>query len=307
MSLTLRLPVEKIALGGALALLATAGVWVWSQQPRLDALRRESAATPLVGGEYPRAEFAAPARVAKTWPKPTAQSHGAGWVYEVFTPPVIYYHEGAKSFAVTPPLQLGESQLAFGLELIDVQRELYRLQLVGYVGSPGDYVAAFVSPKLPETLLARSGKRFDELGLALASVDVRKINVSDDPARPAYDVAAIATLRDLQTGAEVTLDSRERKFTDTPLALLRLGTTPKPREVRVGDVLLESDATYRVERISLDPPEVVVAKTVTGLPYPETRVLKPTAPGKLAKKAPAPAERFRPKSEAGVATNADRR
>lgn len=304
---TLRLPVEKVALGVALALAVAGGAWWWMQQPRLDALRRQSAATPLLGGAYARAEFPTPAPVAKTWPKPKSQSHGGGWVYEVFTPPVIYYHEGAKSFAVTPPLQQGESQLAFGVELIDIQRELYRLQLVGYVGSPGDYVAAFVSPKLPETLLARSGKRFDDLGLALASVDVRKINVSDDPAMPAYDVAAIATLRDLRTGAEVTLDSRERKFTDTPLALLRLGNAPKPREVRVGDVLQDTEATYRVERISLDPPEVVVAKSVNGLPYPETRVLKPTTPAKLAKKTPPPAERFQPKSERGVATSENRR
>ncbi|MBA4138556.1 MAG: hypothetical protein C0518_14720 [Opitutus sp.] len=300
---SLRRSVEKIAFGAALLCTLGTATWNWRQRPALEALRREPAAVELQGTDYVRADLPMPAAGAKGWPKPRSQSHGPGWIYEVFTPPVIYYHEAARSFAVTPPAHFGETVLVFGLELLDVKRELYRLQLVGYVGAPGDYVAAFVSPKLTETLLARSGKRFEELGLALASIDVRKINVSDDPGMPAYDIAAIATLRDEQTGTEVTLDSRARKFTDTPLAVLRLGAGLKPREVREGDVIEEESATYRIERIQLDPPEVVVAKQVAGLPYPETRVLKPIAGEKLTKKSPAVAPRFQSRRQSEVAAS----
>lgn len=302
---SLRFPFEKVTFAAACALAASGALWWGMNRDKIETLRRQPVSASIDGAAYARVELPVPAPVAKTWPKPAAQSHGSGWLYEVFTPPVIYYHAGAKSFAVTPPLQEGGAQLAFGLELLDVQRELYRLQLVGYVGRPGDYVAAFVSPKVPDTLLARSGRRFDELGLAFAGIDVRKVNVSDDPAMPAYEVAAFAMVRDLATGEEVTLDSRQRKFTDTPLALLRLGASTKLREARVGDVFQDQGVSYRIERIQLDPPEVVVARTVEGLPYPETRVLTP-AP-KIAGQTPKPTPRFPQKPERGVAAAADRR
>ena len=74
------------------------------------------------------------------------------------------------------------------------------------------------------------------------------------------------------------LDSRARKLTDTPLAVFSLpGTAGKSRELREGDTFSDDAATYRIERIQLDPPEVVVARITPGLPMPEIRVLRPAA------------------------------
>lgn len=299
----LRRHAEKLALGAALGCVLGGTTWAWNRQTVIDALRREAGPVTLATAPYPRAVWPAATLPPRAWSQSALPSGGAGWTYELFTPPIIYYHAATRSFTVKPPGAMSETTTAFGLELLDVKRELYRLQLVGYVGAPGNYVAAFVSPELPETLLARTGRRFDELGLSLADFAVRKVNVSGDPAMPAYEFAAIATLRDERTGGDVTLDSRARKFTDAPLALLRLGAEPKPREVREGDVIEEESATYRIERIQLDPPEVVVAKQIVGLPFPETRVLTPVATEKVAKKAPTPARRFAPKKESGVAVS----
>lgn len=300
---SLRRHAEKLALGAALGCALLSSAWSWKRQALVDALRRESGPAALATAPYAQAEWPAAALPPRTWLQPPAEATGAGWVFELFTPPIVYYHPATRSFTVVPPKARPETTLAFGLELLDVKRELYRLQLVGYVGAPGNYVAAFVSPKLPETLLARTGRHFDELGLSLADFEVRKVNVSDDPAMPAYEFAAIATLRDERTGGDVTLDSRVRKFTDAPLALLRLGAEPKPREVREGDVIEEESATYRIERIQLDPPEVVVAKQSVGLPFPEMRVLTPVAAEKVAAKSRSPARRFAPKMESGVAVS----
>lgn len=68
-----------------------------------------------------------------------------------------------------------------------------------------------------------------------------------------------------------------------------------------GDTFADEGATYRIERIQLDPPEVVMARTAPGLPVPEMRVLRPPAQlaGKTTKPKPKP---LAPQPAAGVAT-----
>lgn len=278
---------EKILLGlGGAALLAGAG-WTWAQT-------RASASQPVAaqpvprGAAYVSAPAATGAEASALWPKATAQSAGGGWVYELFTPPVIYYNATARSFAVTPPDGSGRAlEAAPGMQLVAVHLEPYRLQLTGYFGSPDDYVAAFARPGSSEVVLARTGQRFEQLGLTLKHFEVRKVRLDHSDPWPVYDVAAQATLHDDRTGAEVVLDSRARKLTDTPLAVIQLPGRGKPREMREGDSWNEGDITYRVERIQLEPAEVVVARIVPGLPLPELRTLHPaTATNGRAARAP---------------------
>lgn len=267
---------ERLAVALAVAALCVAAGWPWHQRAGLHRLRREPIATALSGEPYARAEFAAVPAMAEPWAKPVPQSAGGGWVYELFAPPPIYYDATVRAFAVSPPVAGAErTGTVFGLELLAVKREPFRLQLVGYVGTPGDYLAAFVSEQTPETLFGRAGRRFDRLGLALKSFEIRR--GSGTPARPAAELTAVATLLDERAGGEVTLDNRGLKLTDTPVAVLRVGAAnpAKPRVLRQGEAFEQDDATYRIEHIQLDPPEVVVAKHVAGLPFPETRVLRP--------------------------------
>lgn len=283
-----QITLEKLAVGAGAVCLGAAGLWWVSQRPVLAALRREPVAVAPTGDFYARLVLPPGETAASTWAKPAAQSHGVGWIYEVFTPPPIYYHAASRTFVLTPPTRPGEGATArrFGLELLDVRREPYRLQLVGYVGHPGDYLGAFTSPLTPETLLARTGRQFVGLGLALDGIEVQRVEVDGDSAQPAYEVAAFAMLRDEKTGARVTLDSRTRKFTDTPLAVVRLGSCPEPREVREGDVIVEAGASYTIERIQLDPPEVAVARCAADRSPPETQVLRPASAARTAKSPP---------------------
>jgi hypothetical protein len=271
---------EKALGAAACAAVAVSMAWSWQRQSRVDAVAGEP--------EPPTFAAAAPGPVAfraieskQVWPKPEAQSEGGGWVYEVFTPPVIYYNAAARSFAVTPPHYSAEAtETIFGLELVGVKLAPYRLQLAGYFGAPGNYLAAFVSSERPETLLAREGHRFEQLGLTLMRFDVRKIAVETDAAGPVYDIAALAVLHDEETGGEVVLDSRATQVTDTALAIFQSpGRLGQPRQLQEGDTFKEGDATYRIERIQLDPPEVVVARSTPGLAMPETRILRPAESG----------------------------
>ncbi len=268
---------EKILLALAAAALTASSTWWWRQQGGINLLRSRPEARRLTGAAFEPSNLPRPATLAAAWSPASAQSHGQGWRYELFTPPVIYYNRLARSFTVTPPLDRAGAGLSGGLELLAVRPEQFRLQLMGYFGEPDDYLAAFTSPLRPETLLARTGRRFEHLGLTLKSFTVKKVLVEHHDDRPVYEVAALAVVTDEQTGAEVLLDSRVRKFTDVPLAVFRTVTTGRPREMREGDTFTDDNSTYRVERIQLDPPEVVISRTAPGLPQPEISVLHPRA------------------------------
>lgn len=268
---------DKFLPGLAALLLAAISGWFWRQQGEVRRIRAQPVAVQPAGAPYERANLRLPETKTAVWTKAPAQSQGGGWLYEVFTPPVIYYNAVARSFTVTPPMHQGELAIPFGLELLAVTQEQFRLQLAGYFGAPGDYLVAFTSPNRSETLLAREGRRFEDLGLTLKSFDVKRIVVEHHDAWPVYDIAAFAVLTDDRIGGEVVLDNRARKYTDTPLAVLQPLTGGPRREVHEGDTFSDENSTYRIERIQLDPPEVVVARTAPDLPQPETRILRPTA------------------------------
>ena len=279
MSHVIKTNYDKLLLALAIAGVALSATWLWRQQGGLRRLRDESVAVDLTGSVYEVASLRAPDTSSVVWPKAALQSSGQGWLYEVFTPPVIYYNPLAKSFTVSPPRFIADLDTPFGLELLGVKQEQYRLQLVGYFGGPGDYLAAFESPNRSGTILAREGRRFDQLGLTLKSFEVKKVLVEHNDAWPVYDIAALAVLTDEETDAEVVLDSRARKFTGAPLAVVKLltGDDGKLLELHENDTFADGTSTYRIERIQLSPPEVVVARQTPGLPVPETKVLHPAA------------------------------
>ena len=301
MSQLIKSAYDKGLLTLALSAAGLSAGWAWHQRAGIRQLQGEAVSPGLTGAAYAVTGWDLPGTMVTAWPAPPPQSQGSGWLYELFTPPVIYYNPDARSFAVTPPqYPTGPGGVVFGLELLAVKLEPYRLQLLGYFGAPGDYLAAFVSPRSPETLLVRAGHRFDGLGLVLKSFDVRKLTIESAEPGPVYDVAALAVLLDEPTGAEVVLDSRSRKLTDTPLAVFRLpGAAGQSRELHEGDTFADEAATYRIERIQLDPPEVVIARTTPGLPVPEMRVLRPAA--RLADKTTKPKPPI-PQTARGVAS-----
>jgi hypothetical protein len=275
---------DKLLLAVACALCATGAGWTVLK--RGEALAFQGPPPAVDPGDRAHAPVALhqPDVATPLWAKPPAQTHGPGWIYEVFTPPVIYYNAYARSFTVTPPVIAGDFERPFGVEVLDIKRELFRLQLVGYYGVPGEYAAAFTSSRQPETLFGRAGQSFGKLGLKLMDFQLRKVPVSNVDRLPVFEVAAFALVADEQTGGIVELDSRTRKFTDTAVVVLRPeGAAGAGRELHEGETLDVNFTTYKIERIRLDPPEVVIAKTEPGLLQPETRLLKPARP-------PAPAK-----------------
>ncbi len=268
---------SKIAFGLALGAVGLSLGWVRSQQAGLPELRGATtnsvqAGAPYVGQRWPAADTG-----ETTWPAAPEQSSGGGWRYEIFTPPVITYNPFDGTFAVSP-LDFPVAQPSFAQsrqELLAVKPEPYRLQLLGYVGRPGDYQVAFGGADSPEQRLVRPGYHFDQLALTLKSFDVRLIAREGNEAGPVYEVIAVAVLQDELSGTEVVLDSRSRKMTDTLVAYLKSpGAGENPRAYHVGDTFFDEGTTCRVEHIQLDPAEVVLTRTRAGQPGSERHVLQ---------------------------------
>lgn len=271
---------EKLVFALAVLALGLSLLWAQREQAVVQQVHAEPMEPRLVGSTYVQDRVSAPADPKVVWMKPVPSSADDGWLYDLFTPPDVIFDAVAGSFVAARsagPVSPVEGT-SLSLQLLAVKQEAYRLQLAGYFGHADDYLGAFVSSQTAETLLARTGHRFDALGLTLKNFDVRTVLLEENEAGPVYEAAALAVMHDEQTGTEVVLDSRKRLFTDNLLAVFRLpGEAHTSRELREGDSFAIADTVYRIERIQLEPAEVVLSRTAPELPAPELQVLRPLA------------------------------
>jgi hypothetical protein len=231
----------------------------------------------LSAAEYTPTAPDAPPVKTEVWGAPPAQSRGREWIYDTFTPPEIFYNARSRQFTVRPPSSLldEEVQETFGVELIAVRPEPFRLQLIGYVGGEGNWKGMFQNVQTGEMYLGAAGQRFPKVGLTVKNLDVsfQPIRVGDS--MTTRQRVASAIVNDEKTGRDVTLTHRERVFTGTVFAFLARPGQTASREVRAGDMFAIGEATYRIEKIQTAPPTVEIVKESPTLSQPDRRVLTP--------------------------------
>lgn len=268
---------------GLIAVSAVVFAWLGSRN-----LKPVGAVVPtaLADEPYTPAIAASAAHGADTWTPPASQSRGREWVYDTFTPPQIFFNARSKQFSVKPPAGFveDEPEEAFGLELVAVKPEPFRLQLIGYVGAEGNWRGTFENLNTHETFLASAGRRVASLALYIKALDVRAQAVALPDSMTSQQRVATAVIHDEKTGRDVTLTHRERHFTDTLTAFVAATGETATREVRVGDNFKLGAATYRIDKVTLNPATVEVTKEAPTLPQPDRRVLplrepEPAEPG----------------------------
>ena len=269
---------EKVLVGAAaLLLIASAvvfGTMAWRHP------RGPSGPAPTV--ELANAPYAATAPDAppiktETWAAPGPQTRGREWIYDTFTPPEIFYNARTRQFTVKPPSSLvdDDQQEPFGLDLIAVRPEPFRLQLIGFVGGEGNWRGMFHNVVSGETILATAGHRVAKLGLTIKSFEVKPQSIRSGESMPTNQRTATAVVRDEKAGRDVTITNRERVFTGTMFAFVAATGETAAREVRAGDSFKLGEATYRIEKISTTPPLIEVTKEAPSLTEPERRELRP--------------------------------
>lgn len=270
---------EKIYLlaasGLALASAAVCGTYAWrhANAPQAAVATVQLADTPYT------ATVAEPA-IIKTdiWTPPPPQTRGRDWVYETFTPPEIFYNARSKHFTVKPPAAVSEEvaiEEAFGVELVSVRPEPFRLQLIGYMGTEGSERGTFENVATGEVFLAGAGLRLPKLGLTIKSFVVRTVEIKIPESMTTRQRVASAVILDEKIGREVTITHRERHFTGGLSAFVAQTGEAATREVRAGESFTLGDATYRVDSIKLTPPMIELTKESATLAQPDHRTLTP--------------------------------
>lgn len=280
---------DKFLLGAALA--AAIGSFAWFGFKTLKG--GESRSVPAVTvklstAPYVPAEATVPNVKTETWEAPPPQRRGHDWVYDVFTPPTIFYDARSKEFSVAPPVvaPVVEGKPAasrpFGLELLAVKRPLFRLQLVGYVGGEDNYRGLFENALTTETFLAAGGREVPALELTIERFEVRRMPVPLPDSMTTNRLVAIAVVCDKRTGETVALTSAERRSTTAPVATVAATDAPgQQREVCEGETVELAGTRFKILRIRVNPPAVDVAKESADQTNSEPRTLTAPPPGPL--------------------------
>lgn len=268
-----------LAIGGAFVLGACA--WAFLQQSDISALNTPVQA-PMGGSVYEPSALSVGATESRSWASPAPQSAGEKWLYDVFTPPKIYYNVQTKKFVVEPPvwvakdttddLPVVEQPITFGVELARVEQPLFRLQLVGYVGEGANARGTFEDQSTKQIIFGTTGKKLPDLNLEIVrfSAERRRTKVAGET--EIVDTVATATVRDTVSGVETNLDVKARTPEGPIHAVLKLDDGTE-RSVASGETFTIGSNSYLVGVIDSAIPSVVVTKSGGDLEAPETQTL----------------------------------
>ncbi len=271
---------DKIIIGISALVFAGGCAWAFMQQSAVTGID-QPVNPPVSGAPYEPVELTASIVAANDWPQPEPNVRGPLWLYHVFTPPVIYYNPTTAEFTVEPPERPDTTPPRppepFGVQLLAVTQEQFRLQLVGYSGDGDEARGIFLNISTNETLFARSGRSIPELDVEVVNVSIeRKRTVVDG--QPIIETTATAEVKDLLTGETHQLVNGQRLFTGDPVATLHIVASGLERTVRSGDTFEEAGATFTVESTAIDPPTVRITKKPSDESAPQTEVLTPRPP-----------------------------
>jgi hypothetical protein len=269
---------DKILIGAAFALLlVSAGVFALLAGKHPRARPGSIPEVQLADAAYTAVAPDAPPVKAETWAAPVAQTRGRDWIYDTFTPPEIFYNSRSKQFTVKPPSGLGDEEPteAFGVELLSVRPEPFRLQLVGFAGDGGVERGIFLNVISGEVFLASAGRRVPALGLSVKKFEIALQPIAFPESTTTRQRVATAVIHDERANRDVTITNRERVMTGQLFAMVAPAGETSAREVREGDVFKLGEAAYKIDKIQVVPPSVEITKESPQLTQPDHRTLTP--------------------------------
>jgi hypothetical protein len=215
------------------------------------------------------------------WNPPSAQSAGREWIFEVFTPPIIFFDPASRQFTLRPPLEPAPAPL-FGIAVDGLERVPYRLRFAGYHGEPGRYHVELREVVAGTFHRGRPGDTFPDLGFTLLRfvAEPRRIADPERPwATPYLDTHIEVEVEDERLGRRV-LFGREPLYLPEPAARLRDEVSGETTRRFVGESWETVAGRFLVETVDPASGRVVIAKFAEAAQLPERRTftLTPEAP-----------------------------
>lgn len=225
------------------------------------------------------------------WPEPAVQTRGRGWVYEVFTPPAVFYDRQTRALAAVPAanvLPADPDAPPAELQLLQVRPGVFRYQLVGYAGKRDNPHGVFADTVTGETVLGRAGEHVGRDRFLLEKLRVGRAGGEEGGNPAPGGLVATATVLDETTGDEVVLTTLGRSLAGAPQGLFASLKKPDWRcELREGEAIACNGLSYRVDRLELDPPLAVVECPAEDGSRGVSRILLPVASPTVAAAGPA--------------------
>lgn len=273
---------DGLALAATTALFGGSILWTALSESAV-----RSAAEPAPGmneeGEWTSRSIATQTEVSRLeWSDPALGAADDAWVFDVFTPPVIYYDRVTGRFSVSPPeltapLEADVMNQPFGVSLLRVVREPFRLQLVGYSGTLEEPLGIFANQVTGAGIVGRAGDKFGELGLELRSLAVRREDSIMPFSMPLREIVAVAEVWDEREQQKVRLSSSQMAWQTQPVAELRLEETEEVRTVQAGNRIETVEGIFEILAVFSEPDSVSVVKRLLNGSH-ETMNLTPDLP-----------------------------
>jgi hypothetical protein len=211
-----------------------------------------------------------------SWPDPELQS--TGWTYDVFTPPKIFIGENGEFMAegwVPPP-----PPAPFGVYLVEVKRDLYRLQIEGYIeedrtDDSKSLVLLFDKEK-QSSVRARVGQEQAESEFKLLDFSIERIRKSESEIYKEVK----ATILDTRSGEEVVLTEGEKLY-DAGITVVLASHEDATFHLELkeaGQTFKTATGEYILKEINLEGNSVTVEKLADEERESEMQSLSPQAP-----------------------------
>ena len=218
------------------------------------------------------------------WPEPVAQDDEGKWLFRVFTPPKLYIIDGkfVVELPAPPKPPTPEPQpIPFGVALIEIVRNQYRLQLDGIYETQLDDIDSallsfenvYASQTERPTISLKKGETNESFGIRVEDVKREDEYAADGSLSREH----IATITDLRTGKTVVLSDLTTLYEEG--VTLVFASTQDPNitaELKsVGETFEMNGATYTLSEVNLDRNSVQLVKESEELDVPEVETLKP--------------------------------
>lgn len=222
-------------------------------------------------------------RRALHWQVPKPQDEEGLWLFDLFTPPKIWWDVDKQEFVAHPPYSPAQPS-PFGLELVAIERVPYRIQFDAFFGNMGDANEALVQlydHEKKQTCRGSVGMEFPNSAFKILGCN-NCMHIQQDGTRATITQV---TLLDTRTQEHVTLNSAEQHYVEGAYDITFVTSAP-PYGTRdtfvlqfIGDTFKIAHDTFTLMDFSFSNQTATLKKLTNPNKSPTTKTLISSAIG----------------------------